>query len=215
MEEYKRRFNMMNMQISSIPEEIPITIWAANNAHEQTGLSYVLYLMRDKKHGIKLINTTEAYDELFKRPDHIQIILSTGEISPEKMKVIYKESDFKSKLSQTERKCLENEWLNMSEKQETLRIWQDERIVNVPEDYFDEFIIQRAIFLHKKYGQRNFIKSSRLIGDVLVHLDHFIGEVFLEYRLRKLIELGIFEFEGSLESLRLYGVRLKKENLDK
>lgn len=53
-----------------------------------------------------------------------------------------------------------------------------------------------------------FMKSARLIGEALGHLDQCVGDGFLEYRLRKLIEKGIFEMEGNLKGMRFYSVRL-------
>ncbi len=54
------------------------------------------------------------------------------------------------------------------------------------------------------------MKSARLIGDVLGQLEQYVGDSFLEYRLKKLIEAGIFESVGSLEAMRFYSVRLKQ-----
>ena len=46
------------------------------------------------------------------------------------------------------------------------------------------------------------MKSARLIGEVLGYLDQYVGDEFLENRLRKLIEKGVFEMEGSLKAMR-------------
>lgn len=54
----------------------------------------------------------------------------------------------------------------------------------------------------------NYIKSARLIGEVTGHLNQYIGDQFIEYRLRNLIEQGIFEYEGSLAGMRYYNIRL-------
>ena len=44
---------------------------------------------------------------------------------------------------------------------------------------------------------------------MLGHLEQYVGDGFLEYRLKKLIEKGIFQAEGSLEAMRFYSVKLK------
>lgn len=54
------------------------------------------------------------------------------------------------------------------------------------------------------------MKSARLIGEVIGHLDQYMGDAFFEYRLRKLIEKGVFEMEGNLKAMRYYSVRLKR-----
>lgn len=37
------------------------------------------------------------------------------------------------------------------------------------------------------------MKSARLIGDILGHIEQHVGDSFLEFRLKKLIEAGVFE----------------------
>ncbi|CEG27120.1 DUF3658 domain-containing protein [Bacillus sp. B-jedd] len=51
--------------------------------------------------------------------------------------------------------------------------------------------------------------SARLVGEVYGHIFQYIGDSFIEYRVRKLIEAGIFEYKGSLEAMRCYSIKLK------
>jgi len=48
---------------------------------------------------------------------------------------------------------------------------------------------------------------ARLVGEVYGHISQYIGDSFLEYRVRRLIEKGIFEYEGSLEAMRYYSIK--------
>ncbi|MEH6944619.1 DUF1835 domain-containing protein [Bacillus sp. JJ722] len=209
-QDYMKRFQQTKNQINSIPEGVPITIWVADNSHEQTGLRYVLHLLKNKDNNIKVINTTKKYSELFKKRDIEYTILHTGEVSPEKLQVIYEHSKNELPLAKYEREELENEWLSLSNNQETLRIWKNEKIQSLPEDYYDQFMIQSAKNLHRKSKLKGFMKSSRLIGHVLGNLEQYVGDSFLEYRLRKLIEAGVLEYEGSLKGMRFYSVKLKR-----
>ncbi|MFB6468735.1 DUF1835 domain-containing protein [Cytobacillus sp. Hz8] len=208
--DYKQEFLKAVNQINSIPKGVPITIWITDNAHEQTALRYVLHLLKEKDNDIIVINTTKAYSKFFEKKNIEYTVLHAGEIPPEKLQVIYEQSKNEPPLSQHERMDLEKEWLSLSESQDTLRIWRNGRIQSVPEDYFDEFMIKRAKYLHRKPKLNGFMKSARLIGEVLGHLDQFVGDAFLEYRLKKLITVGVFEVEGSLEAMRFYSVRLKQ-----
>lgn len=47
--------------------------------------------------------------------------------------------------------------------------------------------------------------------DVFGHLEQYVGDEFLEYRLRRLIEKGIFEMEGSLKAMRCYSIKLRSK----
>jgi hypothetical protein len=212
-QDYKQRYQKTVHQILSISEDVPITIWVAENAHEQTGLRYVLHLLKNKPNEIQVINSTELYAEHFHQPDISYTVLHTGEIPPEKLQVIYRQSKSNSLLSQQERENLEQEWLGLAENKKTLRIWRNGRIICVDADYYDQYIIAKAKELQIKRQQKretdDFMKSARIIGEVLGHLDQYVGDSFLEYRLRKLIEEGIFQVRGSMKAMRFYSVRLK------
>jgi hypothetical protein len=196
-------------QIATIPTGEDVTIWVADNAHEHTGLCYTFFLLKDKDIDIHIINSTQLHNENFKQKDIIYTVLHTGEVSPEKLQIIYQQSKQQPPLTQHEREDFEKEWLSLSASQETLRIWRNGRIHSVPEDYYDEYMIKRAKKLHGKTKTKEWMKSARLIGDALGHLDQYVGDSFLEYRLKKLIEADVFEWEGSLEAMRYYSVRLR------
>jgi hypothetical protein len=163
--------------------------------------------------GIKVINTTKEYAEHFNRPDILYTPLTTGEISTEKLQVIYEQSPSQY-LSKNERKELEAEWTGLADTKETLRIWRNGKIKNVRENYYDQYMINLAKKLQIEREQEQesepFMKSARLIGFVIGHLNQYMGDAFFEYRLRKLIEQGIFEMEGNLKAMRYYSVRLVK-----
>ncbi|WP_110926426.1 DUF1835 domain-containing protein [Bacillus massiliglaciei] len=210
--EQQQRFFQTVHEIDSIPGDVPITIWAADNADEQTGLRFVLYLLRNKTNGIKVMNTTKLHAKYFKPPEIEYSMLHTGEIPPEKWTMMYKEDRFAS-MSMDERGKMETEWEALADTKETLRIWKNEKIKSVNEDYYDSFMINmtKKLQLEREREQESepFMKSARLIGEVIGHLNQYVGDDFLEYRLRKLIEMGVFEKTGSLKAMRYYSIRVK------
>ncbi|MFK5707552.1 DUF1835 domain-containing protein [Lysinibacillus boronitolerans] len=212
-QDYQQEFYNTVNQINSIPENVPITVWVADNAHEQIGLRFVLYLLQSKTNEIKVVNTTKAHAEHFNRTDTQYTVLNTGEISSKKLQVIYEKDQSKS-LSEYERKGLEEEWMALADTKETLRICRNEEIKSVREKFYDQYIINMAKKLQIEREQakepESFMKSARLIGEVIGHLDQYMGDAFFEYRLRKLIEKGVFEMEGNLKAMRYYSVRLKR-----
>ena len=54
---------------------------------------------------------------------------------------------------------------------------------------------------------------ARLVGELYGHIFQYIGDSFLEYRVRKLIEKGTFIYEESLEAMRNYKIKLSWNNL--
>ncbi|WP_071394780.1 DUF3658 domain-containing protein [Bacillus tuaregi] len=73
----------------------------------------------------------------------------------------------------------------------------------------DDYIIQKAIKLHKQQKKKSFMKSARLIGEVIGYLDQYIGDEYFEYRVRHLIMNGVFEIEGIPKAMWFYSVKLK------
>ena len=207
-EDYLEEFQSAINQINSIPNDIPIYIWISENAHEQTGLLFVMYLLRERKNSISIINSAEFYRELFKQKAKKYIPFFSGGIILEEIMVIYKYSqDNQKNLTNIEKRHLESQWVYLSARDETLRVWVNKAIERVSEDYFDELIIRMAKKLLGK-KRNGYIPSMRLVGEVYGRTFQYVGDDFLEYRLRKLIEKGIFEFEGNLEAMQNYRVKL-------
>jgi len=204
-EEYEKRFANTLAEISAIPDYTPIILWTAENANEQTGLRYILYLLKDKKNDVHLINTTKAYQELFNTSEFQYFYFQTGEVHPDKLNLIYQKK-LAGPLSQDERIEFAKEWSSLSHTKEVLRVWEGNRILAVNEDYFDELLVSTAKELK---GEANFIKSGRLIGEVYGRIDSCVGDAFLEYRLRSLIYNGVFKIKGIPKGMRYYSVKLR------
>ncbi|MDR2992354.1 MAG: DUF3658 domain-containing protein, partial [Bacillus cereus] len=102
---------------------------------------------------------------------------------------------------------LENEWNHLSDRTEFLRVWKENEVHSVHEEYFDQFILDCA----KKVGaDKEFLKAPRVIGEALGLVEQLVGDTFLEYRLKELIKREVFEYKGSLDQMRLYSVKLRK-----
>ncbi|MCM3576276.1 DUF3658 domain-containing protein [Mesobacillus subterraneus] len=90
-------------------------------------------------------------------------------------------------------------------------MWESKEIKSVEETYYDDYIISKAKKLHKERKNNDFMKSARLIGEVIGYLNQYIGDEYFEYRVRHLIMNGVFEIEGVPKAMRFYSVRLKYE----
>ncbi|WP_371017204.1 DUF1835 domain-containing protein [Pseudalkalibacillus sp. JSM 102089] len=207
IDNYQKNFNDTTLEISAIPENTPIIIWMGHNAHEQTALRYVLYLLKGKTNDVSLIDATTKFKDLFVTTDTKYTLLHTGEIPPEKLELIYKSNSQNSPLSQEERKQFEEQWEALSTKQELLRIWKNSEICHVDEAYYDDYIINVAKRLHNEQEQDGFMKSARVIGEIIGHLDQYIGDQYIEYRLRNLILDGSLEIQGIPKAMRYYSVK--------
>ncbi|HDR6313125.1 TPA: DUF1835 domain-containing protein [Bacillus cereus] len=202
-EEYLPRFLETMEELHTIPIETPITIWKANNAHEHVGLCFVMAQLKDKKN-IRVINTSEASKEILKQEYDIR---GTGELSPDSLALVQKSFAEFPYVTEEKRMYLVYEWDRVSKSTEFLRVWKENEVRSVQEDYFDQFIIECA----KSLGaDQEFLKAPRVIGEALGLVEQLVGDTFLEYRLKQLIKQEVFELEGSLDEMRFYSVKLRK-----
>ncbi|WP_335871751.1 DUF1835 domain-containing protein [Bacillus sp. 2205SS5-2] len=207
-EDFLRRYFQMMEEIDSIPEEVPITIWTSNNSHEQIGVRFIIYLLKGRKNEVKLINTNHLFHEFLAKPGS-HYFLTSASISPDHFNLMYNKSQDIVPLMASEKEKFLNEWIELSREDTALRIWKNDQIVSVDETYFDSLIFEKARVLTDKRGDE-YMKSGRLIGEVLGNIENqFISDLFLEYRLRKLIDKGHFDVVGDLAAMRYYSVKLK------
>ncbi|WP_353856350.1 DUF1835 domain-containing protein [Bacillus sp. Bos-x628] len=199
---------IMLEQIKNIKNGARILIWTGNNAHEQIGMRYAVYLLKEKNVEVSAINTTIAYDQLFNTNTIRMDLRHTGEIPSEKYKIIYGSKKHFHTFTKEERERLQKEWLSFAKGDHTLRIWRHEQTISVPEDEFDAYLVKMAKRVHQSCQEEDDIKAARLIGEVIGHLDQYIGDDFIEYRLKKLINQGIFDMKGNLFSMRYYSIKL-------
>ncbi len=185
--------------LNSISEHTRVIIWAGENAYEQTGLRFVHQLLHKKPNDIFHIHTSKAFP----------YIIHSGELSDEKLRLIYEKGHHKSSVTAEERLSLAEEWKALSQEDSVLRIWEDRRIKSVEETFYDSFIIEKAKQLQRSRSKKDFIVCPRVIGEVLGHLDDRIGDEFIEYRIRTLIYKGVFEIKGVPKAMRYYSIRLK------
>ncbi|WP_421385209.1 DUF1835 domain-containing protein [Bacillus salacetis] len=211
LDNYDSEYKALASKIESLPDDIPIVIWTGENAHEQTALRFALFLLKEKKNDIYLINTSPLYKHLFDTPALQHELLHTGEISPERWATLYRNTTERQPISVIEQDSLLDEWQELNSSTEVLRIWKGKSVVSVEEDYYDNYIIRTAARIHKKQKTKQFMKSARLIGELIGHLDDYLGDSFLEYRVRGLIFKGVLEIKGVPKAMRYYSVKLKQE----
>lgn len=205
LDSYQEYFNKCILELNDISNDTPIIIWTGDNAHEQTGLRFVLYLLQERTNDIFTINSTASYKMINPNVECFRM----AEISHDILKLIYEKNRKGTALTQNERKYFEQEWELLASNHEVLRLWENETIKSVHESYYDNFIIKSAEVIHKKKNSTDFIKSARLIGHVMGELNQYVGDYFLEYRVRHLIVNGIFDIEGVPKAMRFYSIKLQ------
>ena len=143
--------------------------------------------------------------------DHAQ----RGEVSPEKMFSLMKDAKV---LSPRVRKRYVTNWNRLLEEDGIIRIRKNRQVEMVPEDYFDQEIIDRA----KRISQEKFHRKSdgffyavRLVGEIIGRQKQRIMDVLIDWRIRCLIQRDVFRYQGSLTSMRLYMIKPADASTDK
>jgi hypothetical protein len=203
--EYPTKFQNKLRELVDVPTTVPIYIWCGNNVSEQTGIRFILYLLRDKPNEIFLLHTTELYEK-YKTTG--KPIFHTGQLNPEDARLLFEENKGIKPLSDQERKQFQAEWEVLSETTEVLRVWENGKIIGVPEHHFDKLIISTIERLHTNQEVKDFIKAGTLNSEILTHGDEY-DPYFLEYRIRTLIYNGVFELKGIPKSMRHYRIKLR------
>lgn len=206
---YEDNFKKNLLALEQIPSHHKIIIWTGENAHEQTSLRFILYVLKEKTNDIVLININEAYKMYFDRPEVDFSPRHMGEISAKQLKQMYENKDHEHVLTQAERKTFEKQWLQLCVENEVLRIWENNKIVSVSENYYDAYIVNIVKNFSEKKKRKDFIKPARIIGEVMGHLNQHIGDQFIEYRVIRLIMNGVLDMEGVPTAMRYYSVKIK------
>lgn len=123
-------------------------------------------------------------------------------LQPHQLKLLFEQSKAAKPISQQERIHFQQEWEELAQTKDVLRLWQNGRIASVPEDYYDSLIIEMMKEMHHKQESKDFIRAGRVIGEILSQMNEVVGDAYLEYRLRHLIYNGILELKGIPKSMR-------------
>lgn len=192
-EEYSRGVRDSYERIGSILKGSKIVVWHGENASDQVGLRYVCSLLDEND--MYEIEVSKAYT--VSRGEHGYIPISLAEIAPEDIGGIISQV---RKLESEKHSRLKAEWESLRESEENLRILSGEKIFEVNEEYYDDEILSSCTF--------NFKKAARVIGRTMGNSDQMIGDLYVDYRLRRLIEDKKVEYRGNLQSMRDFEVRV-------
>lgn len=178
--------------IKAIPEHMPITIWASDNAWDQYGLALVVYLLRGRMNPIQVINPSAHEKQLSEElGEEIQAAYSF-ELPSETLAMLFKKQARNPSLTENERTRLEREWLRVSADPSVLRIWADDHVQPVAPDYFDAEILRHARRLARQKENHKGFLCMRLIGDAIgeLHEKQWVGDTFIYWRIKALIDAG-------------------------
>lgn len=208
---FEREMKAAVEKIKNIPPHQEIMIWTCQNAHEQIGLRLVLAMLEQKINDIYVLDTFQLFHELYTLPQLAEdnYPRSTGEVNTENLLYFYEQSQGRP-LKKALRESLCKEGLNLlMDDYHCIHTWQYHELWgNNNEDREDDFIIACARRLQEEQEEVHYQVAARLIGEVLGHMEELREVEWIEYRLRQLIQQGIFSYQGELQGMLHYKVKL-------
>lgn len=196
--EYEIKFSNALREIEDIAPHTRVYLWFGDNAEEQTGLRFYLYLLKDKSNPIFLMNATEEETAPF----------HTGWLDFKILRKSLENSQEMEPLTEEEHRAYAEEWIRLSETGGMLRVWKNSQIQAVPEDYYDPLIIETLEKLHNGQATKDYILTAQVIGEIVSSMEEFIDYFYLEYRIRHLVYNRMIDFKGIPKSMRHYRVKL-------
>ncbi len=180
-------------KIKNIGLDASVVIWHGENTADQVGLRYLSALLSNRT--LYEVNVSEAYrmqlSEIKYKPR------SLAECMPEEVELVLAT---RKKIDITRCLQLVSSWEVLRHSKETLRVLKDNRVIGVDESYYDKAILSNCTF--------NFQKALRIVGYTMGESDQLVGDTYIDYRLRQLIESGKIEYRGRLDSMRDFEIRV-------
>jgi Protein of unknown function/Domain of unknown function (DUF1835) len=198
--------NKMN-SLDDIDDKRQVYIWYGNNIEEQLALRFFMFIFKKRSNPLYLIDTAEV---LKKIAPNEKSMIHTAEIKNELLQSILDHIDSSYMVTTNQREGLATEWQSIANADELLRIWENQAIVSVDLDYFDQTIVEVLKRMSEK-EKLDYIKTSQLIWRTIEEEHLYMDPDFLEYRIRHLVYSGLFKMKGIPKNMRRYFVCLQKE----
>lgn len=160
-EDIKKDFMDTYASIKNIENDLGIIIWHGENTSDQVGLRYLSSLFSNRElHEVDVSKSN--------RKGHLEnsyIPRALGECAPEEITHYIPHI---KKLDQEKCNGFKNDWGNLSQSKENLRILEDSEIIGVDESYYDNEILVNCTF--------NFKMAARVIGATMGNSVQVVGD---------------------------------------
>lgn len=189
----EKDFTDMYKNIKNIEQGSKIVIWHGENSIDQVGFRCLNFILRDKE--LYEVNVSESYIRDYNNNRYNPRALA--EYAPEE---IYNVILTIKKLEKEKCNKLINDWEVLRTSKEKLRILKNNEIIEVAENYYDNDILSHCT--------SNFNNAAKVVGITMGNSHHLVGDTYLDYRVRKLIQNRKLEYKGNFKNLRDFEIRI-------
>nr|WP_225446509.1 DUF3658 domain-containing protein [Paenibacillus rhizovicinus] len=117
-------------------------------------------------------------------------------------------------LDASTRRQYESEWLALSGRDHTLRLWLEGEVIGCEEDRLDASILKAVTECEEMSDEDGFVKAGRVVTNVFEHINQLVGDAFINYRIWTLISDGYLGFRGLPVALHQYAIKVLPRNED-
>ena len=179
--------------LSLISEKDSIVIWHGKNPCDQTALRYLC----NKFQNNKIYEIDISKFEIKFNGDENYIPKSVAHCNPQDIEELFFNI---SEIEKETRKNFSNQWNNINNSNKNLRLLENNNVVSVNENYFDSEILENCT--------DNFKMTTKIIGDTMGKSDHMISDLYIDYRIRTLINERQLIYRGNLKRMRDFEIKL-------
>ncbi len=162
-----------------------IYLWYGNNAIEICGMLHVLAMLEEKIQNVRTINVSDITYNTGKRNEYTPRIV--GELTPERLGQFI---GIKQSMDSSRYSSLMSLWNQLKRENSNLRVYNDNKVKSVREDYFDEMIL--------RYTCKKFMYSARTVGEFIGKAESYVSDSFIFWRIIELIKNGKVSYRGNL-----------------
>ncbi|MEK3793576.1 DUF1835 domain-containing protein [Paenibacillus sp. FSL R7-0204] len=207
----ENRLVHMVQTVKSIPHHAITVIWVADNAHDQTGLRFVLHVLRERIQPVHMVNVTELYQSAAIHGTEGFVPFYSGAIDRETYLLIVKKYSQGVPLASDQRRGYELDWLRLAAENQMLRLWKDAAIISCDESSMDEVILRSVIELEEEQERNQVRKGFVSAGSVFIRVfevsQQFLGTSFILNRMRALVNQGVLMSHGYSGDLNQFSLR--------
>jgi len=193
-------------KLRKIQENKTVVIWCADNAHDQTGLRFALFLLRERKAPVHIVNLTKilektGYGEKGKIP------FAQSLIDYDMYLDIVRNYSNGFLLDGNQRKQYVSEWIELAGQDHLIRLWEQGKVLGCDESQMDEVIIQSVIELQAgREADDDFVKAGEVLERVLENSQQLISYTYILNRIWSLVNDGLLLFKGMPNMMHQFSV---------
>lgn len=176
------------------PDEI-IWLWVAQNKHDVSGYFWILHFMKEFQGRVFILylNNLPFINEK-------GLIFYPSWLSQIPPKEYLKAKKLARPITLSEFEVDPDEWTKLCNEEKGVRILEGgKKLVQEEYDFYDAEL--------KKFISTDWQKASKVIHQFLTKAKHTTGDLYILWRLKKLVEAGGYDVQGNLKGMKDFEIK--------